>query len=208
MTVQSRSDNLWVVDNTKLYLYSADFPYFDNSQLIDKEYDAHSVIEFTNGPYTIKGDDIEVNYIWRRPIQGMVKHRVSVTKPDGTQKSIENGVEVAYHTDGTSWVFGEPKKRMIRASDIFTLDQYGEYIYQLEVMYADETTSVDTRIMHVVSQNAKAEFDLSALGIPNSIVGVDFDSEHKLWVLDTAGGKYEVNKHYDVMLIDFNKKII
>lgn len=208
LAVEPRSNNIWVVDSGSLYLYSSDLPYPDTSKLLGKQYDANSVIE-PNTYYCVLGEEVELNYVWVRPNKGMVRHRVWVEQPDGILKSIENGSLVTYHTDESSWVFGEPKgNRSIRNSDILPLNQRGEWIFSLEVQYADGTTSIDKRIVSVLGQNARAKFDLSSIGIPNTIVGIDFDSEYKLWVLDSAGGKYEINRHYDLMIIDFSKKII
>lgn len=206
LAVEPRSSHIWVVGDNTLYLYTADLPYPTTNILEKKDYSAESVIE-PNSYYAVLGEDVQLDYVWRRPVRGMVRHRVWVTKPDGTTYSIEDGAEVAYHTDDTSWVFGEPRNRVIRPSDIFTLDQRGDWLYSLEVYYADNTSTIDQRIISVVSQEARAEFDLTNLGITNAI-GVDFDSEYKLWVMDQNGAKYQINKHYDIMIIDFDKKII
>lgn len=207
LSVEARSDNLWVVDSGILYLYSADLPYQDCTLLINKDYDAPSVIE-PNSYLVLLGEEVQLDYIWARPVQGFIRHRISVIKPDGNKYSIEDGAFVTFHTDSESWIFGEPRERSIRPTDFFTLDQRGNWVFILEAKYTDDTTSIDKRIITVASQIAKAQFDLRGIGIPHAIQGIDFDSENKMWVLDSTGGRYEIKRHYDNMLVDFSKKIL
>lgn len=207
IALEPHSERLWVATDYHLHVFDAELPFPDLSVLRGKDYDAISVIE-PNTYYTVLGEEIELNYIWRKPTVGLVKHRVWVEKPDGTQYSLEDGAEVTYHTDSTSWVFGEPTRRKIRDTEFYTLDQRGDYVYTLEVTYTDESTSIDKRVVSVLYQEAQAEYALAPLGITTAVVGVDFDSEYKLWVLDASGVKYQLDRHHDVMLIDFERKIL
>jgi hypothetical protein len=207
LAVEPHSDNLYVVSSGTLFVYDVDLPYPDLSSLSGKDYGAAAIIE-PNTYYAVSGDDIELDYFWRRPTTGLVKHRVWVDKPDGTQFSIEDGVEVAYHIDSSSWIFGEPVSRQLRPTDIFTLDQQGDYVYSLEVVYTDGTTTIDKRVISVLSKKARAQYNLTELGLNTPITGVDFDSEYKLWVLDEDGDKHQIDFHYDNMIIDTEKKVI
>jgi hypothetical protein len=207
LAVEPHSNRVWVVDSSKLYLYTSDLPYPDLSVLAPKDYQAESVIE-PESYYVTKDDSVEINYVWRKPTNGIVAHRVWMIKPDGTKKSIESGVEVTYYSDSSSWIYGEPRTRKIREAEFHTLDQRGDYVFCLEVSYTDETTSLDKRVVSVLSQSALAEYDLSALITGVTIAGVDFDSEYKMWVLDSAGTKHEIVRHHDIMLIDFKRKVV
>ena len=207
LAVEPHSNNLWIITSSGLYLYDDSLPYPETTQLDQKDYNSPSVIE-PSSLYVIKGETIQLDYVWRRPVETFVKHRAWVQKPDGTQYSLEDGVEVAYHTGDSSWIFGEPRKREIRASELYTLDQRGDYLYTLEVLYGNGTTSIDQRIVSVVYKTPKAEYDLSSLEIDNNITGIDIDSEYKIWISNDLDGKFEIKRHYDTMIIDFRKKII
>ena len=202
------SDNVWVVDSGTLYVYDADMYYPSTDMFEKRTYDAAATL-IMDCPWLTLGHSVQIDYFWRRPTQGMTAHRVWVEKPDGTKKSIENGSEVTYYTDATSWVVGQPRFRKLRPTDVFTLDQRGDYIYSLETTYVDGTRSLDQKIVSVLSKTAKAQFGLaSIIGTHNQIIGLHIDSEYKIWVLDSAGKKYEVIPHYDNMLVDFSKKRI
>jgi hypothetical protein len=205
LTIEPHSSRIWIVSATKLYLFEESFPYPDLSVLNKKQYDACSVIE-PSSYYAVIGEEIELDYLWIRPVNGMVAHRAWVQKPNGNKYSLENGDEVDFHTGPSSWIFGEPLKRKIRDTEIYTLDQRGDYIYSLEVKYANETTSIDQRIVTVSYIKPLAEFNLASLDI--TAQGIDFDSEYKMWILGSNGTKYQINLHYDNMLIDFRKKIL
>ena len=203
---EPKSDRIWAVSETHLYLYSASFPYSTLNTLNTKQYGAASVVE-PNSYYVTLNDEVEINYIWKVPSLGFVAHRAWVIKPDGVTKSLESGAEVTYHTDASSWIYGEPRQRRIRDSEFYTLSQHGDYVFCLEAKYTDDSTSIDKRVVTVLYQNAIAEYDLTTLDL-SDITGIDFDSEYKLWVLDTNNIKYQIDKHYDNMIIDFDKKYL
>ena len=208
LSIEPFSDRLWVVDSGNLYVYNDELPYPVFKDILDKkQYHAESVIE-PNTYYAVLGDEVELNYIWKRQVQGLVYHRVWVTYPDGNTYSLEDGVAVTYHTDSTSWIYGEPQARKIRPSEYYTLDQYGDYVYSLEVKYTDQTKSLDKRVISVVYKTPEVQFYLPDLGITTTARGIDFDSEYNLWVLDVSGVKYKINRHYDNMMIDFQRKIL
>lgn len=204
---EPHSDALWAVSEHNLYRFSSDLPYGDLTQLTGKDYQAASVI-MPNSYYVLKGEEVQLDYVWRKPTTGFVKHRAWVVKPDGTKKSLELGAEETYRTNETSWVFGEPVRRQIRPTEFYTLDQYGTYVYCLEVTYADDTTSIDKRVVTVVAKQATSEFYLPTIGVVGDITGIDFDSEYNMWLSDSSNNKYRVERHYDKMLVDFDKKVI
>jgi hypothetical protein len=208
LTIEPFSDRLWVVDSGNLYIYNDELPYPVLKDLLDKkQYHAECVIQ-PNTYYAVLGDEIELDYLWKRQTQGIVYHRVWVTYPDGNTYSLENGIAITYHTDSSSWIYGEPQSRKIRPSEFYTLDQYGDYVYSLEVKYTDQTKSLDKRVVSVVYKIPEIQFSLSDLGITTTARGIDFDSEYNLWILDIAGVKYKIDRHYDNMMVDFERKVL
>jgi hypothetical protein len=146
------------------------------TQLSGKNYDASCVIE-PNTYYTTIGDSVDIDYVWVRPALGLVAHRAWVVQPNENKYSIEGGSLVTYHVDSSSWVYGEPSDRKLRATNTFVLSQRGDYIFSLEVKYTDGSTSIDKRIVSVLYKEPQGEFNLTTLGITNAR-GIDFDSEY------------------------------
>lgn len=205
MAVEPNSNRLWIVSPTKLYLYSSDIPFPDLSVLTEKNYDARCRIE-PSTYRTVLNNTVDLDYVWRRQMPGLVKHRVWVEKPDGTKKSIIDGAEATYTTGYDSWKWGEPViGRMVRPSDTFTLDQRGDWIFSLECYYGDDTYSIDQRVVSVVYKQPLAEFTLP---VSRPIYGIDIDSQNRIWVLDDINQHYEIVLHWDLMLIDFERKVI
>lgn len=208
LAVEPYSDNIWVVDSGVLYLYDAGLPYPDMSLLDGKDYDSESVLEPSS--YSImKGDELELLYIWRRPIRSIERHRAWVIRPDTNTYSLVDGEMVDYDTtEATSWVFGEPLNRMIRPAEFYYPDQEGFWVFCLEVEYADGEREIDKRVVNVVIKRPVTQFNLLDAGLTNHIVGIDIDSDNKIWVLDTVGGIHEVVRHYDTMIADFDRKVL
>jgi hypothetical protein len=206
IALEPNADRVWLVDDTKLYCYSTALPYPSTKSLISKDYDAASVI-VPNKYYFIPGEAVILDYIWRRPSEGITRHRVWVEDPTGTKYSVEDGAFVTYVTGSTSWISGEPTSRTIRNRDTITLALVGSYTFFLEVQYADDTSSVDAKIVTTFVTKPLCEFTLTGTHIEEAI-GVDFDSEHKLWVMDNQRAKYEIVRYYDAMIIDFDRKVL
>ena len=204
---EPHSDRLWGVTADTLYCYDANIPYPDTSNILERNYDAMCRIE-PSSYYIARGEEIELSFIWRRPVTGIVKHRAWVEKPDGTKYSLLDGSEATYTTGVDSWAWGEPFNRNLRTPETYTLSQRGEYIYSLEVSYTDETSSIDQRVIVVPTKVPLMEYSLSSLGVYRPVNGIDIDSENKIWVLNDQNGKHEITPHWDLMLIDYKNKVV
>lgn len=202
LTVDKYTSSILAVSSGQLHVFSADIELPDYSTLSGKRYDSAAVIE-PSSYWITSGEDIGIDYIWRRPTIGIIQHRSSVEKPDGNKFSLEDGVEVAYHTDTTSWIVGEPTDKMLRPPEVYTIDQLGQYVYTLETMFTDNTIHVDKRIVMSSYIEPTISFDLSF-----SAIGIDMDSEGCIWILDNNWSKRRIQLHYDTMLIDISKKTL
>jgi hypothetical protein len=207
LALEPAADRVWVVDSTKLYCYSTLLPYPNTKSLLTKDYDASSVI-VPDTYYVLPGGTVNLDYMWRRPVDGITFHRVWVEDPTGTKYSVVDGVFTTYVTGSTSWISGEPTTRTIRPRESIVLNLVGDYTFYFEVQDGSGDTSIDARIISVLTKQPLCEFDLTTLDHIEEVVGVDFDSEHKLWVMDTNGTKYQIQRYYDVMVVDFDRKVL
>jgi hypothetical protein len=209
LAVEPHSNRIWVVSSGTLYLFDSDLHYPDTSQMADRNYDAAAIIEpdFAN---IIPGETVRLYYVWKRPLSEIMKYRIWVIKPDGTKKSIVDGAEVTYVTGASSWNAGPLMiNRNIEEPGEFTLTESGDHTYCLEVGYVDETTSLDKKVISVQSKQARAQFSIGdTTGDWRPIVGIDMDSEYKLWIKNENSWKYQLNIHYDNMIIDWKRKVI
>lgn len=209
MAIEPHSDNLWVVSSGLLYLFDADLYYPTTTTMEGRTYDAATVIE----PSTfniIPGDTVSLFYVWKRPTSEISGYRIWKIKPDGTKLSIVDGAEIAYFSNNSSWQAGPiMRDRFLQKPDDFVLTESGDHTYCLEARYVDGTSSLDKKIICVQSKTAQAEFSMGvATGDSTPISGIEIDSEYKLWVRNTSGYKYQIDLHYDNMLIDWERKTL
>ena len=208
MSIEPWSDRVWVVDSGVLYLFNDEIPYENMKLLEGKNYDSPAVLDIFP-TWVTSGEDIEVNYVWRRRSVGFQAQRAWVEKPDGTKYSLEDGSEVTYHTDDSSWYLGEPARKKIRDSEFYTLDQPGFYVFTLESKLTNGVKYTDKRIVNVATKTAAAQFALgNVIGSYAEIVGVDVDSDMNLWVVDSDWNYHKIEMRYDNMIIDIEKKIV
>lgn len=211
VAVEPFSTRIWVADSNNLYIYDS-LQSLPNMRVINKkQFDSLSVIEPSSYHIT-KGESVELSYVIRRPVTDVVKHRVYVRDPVGNNYSIVNGAMIALDLNNT-WVYATASvtDRSLRAADIFTLNQRGDWLWNLDVEYTNGNFENDQRIVSVDSKTALATFSLSNCKSGSTIEGIDFDSDQNLWVLVNASGsrsKLKVTPHYDIMMIDYDKKVL
>lgn len=207
LAIEPFSHRIWIADSTNIYIYNNEQSLPNLRVLAKKNFDAMSIIEVDNYHIT-RNDSVNLSYIWRRPITDIIKHRVYVYAPDGTGFTIMNGTMIALDLNG-SWIDGTPDGRNLRASDSFSLNQIGDWVWNMDVVYTNGAKENDQRIVSVDSKSAMTSF---ALGISGAVIeGLDFDSDQNLWVLINISGarsKLKVIPHYDVMLVDYDRKTL
>jgi len=203
------SDNIWIVDSSKLYLFNNEWD-IPNMQLLGStKSDALAQI-ITPSFHATLGETVELQSSIMRPISEPARHMLTALSPSGTLYTVFNSSLITYNPAG--WIYSKPKDRLrdLRAVDYIQLNERGDWVFTLKVDYANGLKDSHKIIMSVDSKTATAEFDLN-LDPGFTPKGIDIDSDQRLWVLATSGSiakKYEILRRYDRMLIDFERKTI
>lgn len=209
MKVQPFSTRIWVLDTSnRVHIYDRYWHYPNLGAATAKNYDANCFIEVLSH-HEVLNNDLVLEFFQGRLTKTPVRHRVYLQRPDGSKAVISETGTLDVWSPGGGFVFTAPVGRILRTPATVRLSQRGDWIFTLEVRYADNSSETDQRIVSVESKRALRTLDLTTNGFPaGTYTGLSFDSDQKLWVLDVAGTKHELVPHYDVMLVDFNKKII
>lgn len=208
LTVEPFSNRIWIVDNTTLYLFDNEQTLPDMSVLLNKDSSAMSIMEPDNYHVT-PSDTVTIDYQWHRQISEIVRHRVWVQYPDGTLHNAAANTFSAY--DKTAWIYGTPTGRILRQQEKYILPSVGDYIFNMEVVYANGISEIDQRIVSVDIKKALAQFSFTSLAPGGLLKGIDFDSDQNMWILVNTSGtftKLKVTFAYDTMMIDYQNKII
>ena len=200
LAVQPFSNRAWICSSSRLFLFDTDMYYPSMRQMAKKQYDSITSID-PDSYHKVLNDEIELSYLFRRPIKEVARHRVSVKNPSGTRNGIVNSTLVSITSD--FWRYGQIDEREMSKPDILQLSIRGDYVFTMETIFIDGTNAIDEIIVSVESKEALAEFNLDF-----TAVGLSFDSDQKLWILDNTGIKHRIDLAYDVMLIDYDQKII
>ena len=85
-----------------------------------------------------------------------------------------------------------------------------EYLFVLEAKFVDETTHTDMVLILVQSKLPLVQIDLTSHFIDQgiSVVGIDFDANQDMWLLASNDKYYQIKLHTDIMLVDYEKKIL
>jgi hypothetical protein len=205
LSIQPFSERAWVATSDgKLYLYDL------SEQLVSgvaplklRTHGSHVQLDY-DSRYLIKDEDFVFIPWHARPLKEIESYRIWYSTPSGTKFGILDGVPVSFSSNFI--VRGQQLDRTIADRVSIPLTERGEYLFVLEVTFIDKTQHVERVI-------AKTNFKrpLGMLDVSSSVVtvsGLDFDSDQKLWVRNLAGNYYQIGLHYDLMLVDYDKKII
>lgn len=205
--IQPFTQKIYAISSSKLYVFDLHQEYPNIKALRGRGAGSQTIIE-TNMDDVALGDTLKLSAVRLIPLRRVVKHEWFVTKPDGTKFRIaSDGSEVSLSSavaimnpDYTSFTFAFNKVD-------YEIDQSGTYVFELKVTYHDNTFDLTKRAIISHYRKALKEFDLGALF--SSAIGIAFDSDQKLWILDMyADEALQVELHKDLMLIDFQRKVL
>ena len=205
LAIKPFTTNIYIINQTMLYIYDSDVALATQSLIPDKTASSMCKIQ-TRATYFQRGDTLDVDLYFKRPINSIARHRLSVLAPDGVQYGVFNNAL----TDISSnfWIEGDPVRRKLRNTEQVVLDAIGEWVFTLEVVYVDGLEETDQRTAIVPSKSPLFELDLTTI-LPASvsdITGIAFDGNQQLWVVDDNNIRYRLSEHKDVMLVDFQNK--
>lgn len=208
MAIQPYTDRVWVAtEDRKLYVYDL----LDNTvsgveDLRDSTHGAHVQLDYDTTSLLL-GEDIEFVPWHARPLKEIQSYQVWYQRPDGQKFGLLNGVSVDYTSDFTVVVAaGTEISRTVEDYISIPTSQRGEYLVVIETTFVDGEVQEFRRIFSVKYKTPLAVLDISPI-ISTTIDGVDFDSDQKLWVR-SGTIYYKIGLHTDVMLIDYDNKII
>lgn len=195
VAVQPFSHNIWTLHGNFIRAYTDEQPYPNMKNATLKDYDAIARLE---PDYYYRRLNESVEFVFRlvRPIKEVLRHRLIQKKPNGT-------VVTGPWTDGI-----QPDGKYLKAPETIVLDQYGEWLFTLEVEFTDATTQYDQRIVTVDVKRAVEQYWVAAICSPNTPSSISFDSDQNLWLKDNTGKKYKLEFAFDSMLVDYDNKLI
>ena len=199
LAVQPFSDHVWVASADKLYVYNTDMYLPSIKDLNKKNYSSSAIIEIDNY-HKVLNDTAVLDFSFVQPAKSIAQHRVYFTKPDATKILIHDGSEIVFEDD--KWQFGSLSGRRFRETHDLLLDQRGDWVITLEVVFTDQSTTADQRIVTAHSKTPLVQFDL-----PFTATGITFDSDQQLWVLDTSGDHRRIDRYTDEVLVDYVNKV-
>jgi hypothetical protein len=153
------------------------------------------------------GEDIEFEPWHVRPLKEIASYRIWYELPDGQKFGLLNGVSVAFTSNFVVVIpEGTDITRTVESLISITTTQRGEHLVVLEVTFADGEQQEYRRIFRAKYKLPVTTIDISSL-VPDTITGIDFDADQKLWV-KTTDDYYRINLHADIMLIDYTNRIL
>jgi len=205
IALQPFSDLAWVVtEDGKLYSYDTHSDMVSGFELLkDRTPGAEVQIDLVS-PRVLLGEDIEFIPWHARPLQEIRKWRLWYQTPSGNKYGLLDGVPVNFTSN--FWVWGKALKRSIGNACSITTTERGEYLVVLEAVFEDDSQHIEKVLVPVNYKTPLAEITTLSGLIPE-VTGIDFDSDQCMW-LSTISGYYQIDLHKDIMLIDFNKKMI
>lgn len=215
IALQPDSTRCIVLTSSSISIYDLRHNYIDGKKLVDRTADA-SIQIFSSLDSAIEGDIVRLKPKVYADIKQAIKYKWDLEKPDGTKvtliynMSTKSFDEVEYVVDENyngwnrnPYEVEDPNNFYNREIE-YTIDDHGDYIWTLSVEYLDGSKDVDQRI---VSSRFAEPLVTLAHGIDNP-VGISFNSDYELHVLDNADSIHRINLHHDTAMISIEDKIV
>lgn len=207
MALQPWTDNAWMVTSGgTLCCYEATSSMVSGvSKLRDRTPGTNVQIDI-EPRWVLIGEDITFVPWYARPVEIINKYRLWYETPSGQRYGLVDSQPVSYNSD--FWVRGDIMERTVESIVSIPATERGEYLIGMDVVYNSEVTDDQSERM-IVSVNhkfPKGTVDLSSL-IEDEIIGIDFDADQRMWIR-TADKYYKIDLHTDIMLIDYEQKIV
>jgi len=204
IAIQPGTDFIWAVSNQRIYQFDKNnWPSFTPPKKITED---PAVKVVTSSDVVFSDETVDIQAYWKIPTKGIKYYELYIYNEAGTKYSISSGSLIPYSQTLT---YGEPINRVLLSYNNVSFITEGLYTIVAETTFVDNTVEYDKRIVYAHPKlNASKQFDFSDLNITNPIVGVDIDYQNKLWVIDSQNNQYNINFHYDNMIIDYEEKTI
>lgn len=198
MAVQPFTDRAWVVtEDAKLYCYDL-IPSMPSGleRLRGITPGADVAIEIED-PNVILGEDIEFIPWHARPLQELRSYKLYYTPPSGGNVLLSD----------VTLPEGTELKRSIESFVSFTPAERGTYVLTMEATMEDGSVQVYKTLANVSYKTPLAEFDLGSL-VLDTVEAIEFDTDQQMWLKTINDDFYLVQPHTDLMLIDYENKIM
>ena len=206
----------WVVTNArKLYCYSLDDT-MPASGLWLKTRTSGCETQLESEKYILEGGDFNIEVVHARPLKEILRYRLSYQKPNTNTRIGINGDLYTETYDDNLWVYPERLQRQIRAPISFTPDTLGVYLFILETEFIDGTEEeyrllVDHGHCKLPLREINFANQWNSAGLAN-ILQCYFDSDQNFWILTdnliADEDHVKINLYTDVMLIDYDNKVL
>jgi len=138
----------------------------------------------------------------------IASYRLGVTRPNGTVEYILADGTIT--TDKAEASNGADETQLQFQTNIFSydLDILGDYVFKLETVFRDGSTSIDSKISRVQKKAALSKYKLERIFSDAAIerMFVDFDQQVK--VLDSNSELHTLRFVRDNVLIDYNNSLL
>jgi hypothetical protein len=205
MAQQPFSNNIWAVSTDKLYCFDADFSTTANAEVLNANTFDRAIAIDTDSVHYIRGDTVTLRFVQKNPSINVAKFRPFIIAPDGTKNNIVSGTLVSY--DENDLIATANYKMEVDLPYVFIPDQLGEYVVGVDIILIDGVRQQTRKIISVDSKIALTSFNLPNDLVTSGVLGLDFDSNQQMWIYTTSGC-HEINLHHDVMIVDYDNKVL
>lgn len=212
IAVDGFSNHIYACCQEYLYVFDKREPYAERLKEIPGDNGlADFLIELDADEMGLDEDgqkEILCKLVHRKPGKTIVRYRLRMRKPDGTEVFIkDNG---SYTNDlAQATIF--PKQTDIVLNErqfTFVADQIGEYILDLETVYRNGETSRHRQLFRILSMSAIVKYKLRRILNDEVPVGLVLDADQKLKILTDRNSIYSLSLHHDGVVIDYDNKIL
>ena len=211
-TIDPFTNYVYAIDNDFLYIYDKREEYSKKvKELPGDNGTADFVLEMEKDYLGLDENgekEVLIKCIHRKPGTTIVKYRIIITKPDGTQFFLDKNGQVTTDLNAATIlptqndIVLEPRQYAV------TLDMCGEYIFELETLYRGGNTTRDKHIYIINKKAALIKYKLERIMDGADPLSIAYYADQKIKIFDTKNVLNSLVLHKDGVMIDYDDKVL
>lgn len=212
LSVDPFTNDVYGIDDEYLYIFDKREPYPIRLKEIPGDNGiADMVIELDSDELGLDDTgqkEIQLKCIHKNFGKTVVRYRLRVSKPDGTEIFVKADGTFTSNPSEASVAVQQDNLFVDEIVHCFSVDQVGDYIFDLEVVYQGGGASRHKQLARVLGMSAKSKYKLERILGEEVPVSLFFDHDQRLKIYTNAGILQELVLHRDGVLIDYDDKIL
>lgn len=152
--------------------------------------------------------EVVFKVIHRKPGTTVVKYRIIITKPDGSQVFLDRNGNLTTDLAAATILIDQKDVILEEKQYAIILKDCGEYLFEVEALYRGGKTSIDKQIYVINKKAALIKYKLERIMDGANPISISYYADQKIKIFDSKNVLNSLVLHKDGVMIDYDDKVL